>query len=70
MSLTDRLLARLLGLGPAYLNTKRSKLADFFFRLCFVLSVSKFYSIVIEINVWLWNRIRIAGYFPAIIDLF
>ena len=31
-----------------------------------VIGVSKFYSAVIEFNVWLWNRIRIADYFPAL----
>ena len=31
-----------------------------------MLCVSKVYFTVIEFKVWLWNRIRIAEYFPAL----
>ena len=64
MSLAVRLLARLLGRVRASLKKWRIS-----FRLCFVLSVSKFYFAGIEFKVWLWNAIRIAEYFPAILLL-
>ena len=45
---------------------QRSNMADFL-RLCIVLCVSKVYCTVIEFNVWLWDRMRIADYFPALL---
>ena len=78
MSHPVQLLAWLLGLGRALLKIYRDqswrislRLRDqswrISLRLCIVLCVSQFYSTVIEFNVWLWNPIRIANYFPALI---
>ena len=57
MALLVRLLAQLLGLGQAFLKMQRSKMADFSRAL---------QCAVIEFNVCLWNRIRIACCFPAL----
>ena len=51
--------------ASTFKNMQRSKMADFL-GLCIVLCVSKVYSTVLEYKVWLWNQIRIAGYFPAL----
>ena len=63
MSLSVRLLARLLGLGRALLKICSDQTWRISLMLCIVLCV---YPKVIEFNVWLWNRIRIADYFPAL----
>ena len=54
------------GLGQALLKICSDQTWRISLRLCIVLCVSKVYSTVIEFNVWLWNRIRIADYFPAL----
>ena len=64
MSLFVRLLARLLGLGRALLKVCSDQTWQLCLRLCIVLCVSKVYSTVID--VWLWNQIRTACYFPAL----
>ena len=66
MSLFVRLLAQLLGLGRAFLKICSDQTWRISLRFCIVLCVSKVFSTVIEFNVWLWNRIRIADYFPAL----
>ena len=66
MSLSVRLLARLLGLGQAFLKICSDQTWPISLRLCIVFCLSKVYSTVIEFNVWLWNRIRTADYFPAL----
>ena len=66
MSLSVRLLARFLGLGRALLKVCSDQIWRTSFMICIVLCVSKVNSTVIEFNAWLWNQIRTAYYFPAL----
>ena len=66
MGLSVRLQARFLGLERAYLKVCSDQTWRISLRFCILLCVSKVYSTVTEFNIWLWNRIKITDYFPAL----